>query len=109
MSSNNCEYKIVFVTAPDTESEAIGKNIVNEKLAACVNIVDPIKSIYWWDNKVNISKESLLIFKTTTGKVDNLIAKIKEIHSYDVPEVIVLDIKDGNNDYLKWISNSVIE
>ena len=101
------EYKIVFVTAPIKEADKIGKAVVGKKLAACVNIIENIKSIYWWEGKINNEKESLLIFKTVEKEVNNLILYIKDIHSYDVPEVVVVDIKDGNNDYLNWISSSV--
>ncbi|MBU1076310.1 MAG: divalent-cation tolerance protein CutA [Spirochaetes bacterium] len=100
-------YKVVLVTAPRQEADMIGQVIVQQKLSACVNIVDTIKSIYWWENKLNTDEEALLIFKTTKDKAEALITKVKQIHSYDVPEVVVLDISSGNEDYLKWILESV--
>lgn len=100
-------FKMVLATCPAAEAEKIGKIIVEKKLAACVNIIDKIKSIYWWKDKLNTDDETLLIFKTTEKKIDNLVSAIKEVHTYEVPEIIVFNIEGGNKDYLKWITESV--
>lgn len=77
--------------------------MINNKLAACVNIINNLKSIFTWKENVEIYEESLLIIKTTEERLDQLEETIKKYHSYTVPEVIVMDIKAGNLDYLKWM------
>ena len=94
----------VFITASSREEAVrLAEALVAEKLAACVNRVDGVSSVYWWKGKVERAEESLLIAKTRGDLVGKLIARVKELHSYTVPEVIVLPIKEGNPDYLKWI------
>lgn len=102
--SSKVGYKVVFVTSKREEAEKIAQQVIEKKLAACANIIEKIKSLYWWKNKIEKDDEALIIFKTNYRKVTQLINKIKEIHSYEVPEIIVLDIETGNNDYLKWIT-----
>jgi len=99
--------KLVIVTCPVNESEKIAECILTKKLAACVNIIPHISSIYWWEDKITKDEESILFIKTKPLLVSPLIEKIKEIHSYKVPEIIVLDIIDGNPDYFKWIQSVV--
>ena len=101
-----CEL-IVFVTTPNTaESARIGERVVAEHLAACVNIIPAIESIYWWEGKVTRDGESLLMIKTTDERYTALERRIKELHSYTTPEVIALKIDRGSEDYLKWLRNS---
>ncbi len=102
--SSKLSNKIVFVTAPRKYTRKISQVVIEEKLAACVNIIKKIESTYWWKGKIEKSKESLMIFKTNYAKVSSLIDKIKEIHPYEVPQIVVVDIETGNIDYLKWIS-----
>jgi len=78
-------------------------------MVACVNIIPKVQSVYWWDGKVNVDEEQLLIFKTETSLSPTIISAVKEIHPYDVPEVIFTPIQDGNDKYLEWISESVKE
>lgn len=102
------EYKIVFVTVSgEEEGKKISKQLVEERLVACVNVIPNIKSIYWWEGKVEESSEYLLIMKTVSERIDFLINRVKQLHSYDVPEVIALDIEKGNPDYLNWIAESI--
>lgn len=98
--------RVVFCTTPKILAEEISDKILEARLAACVNIIDTVKSKYWWQGKLQTDEESLLIIKTTKDLIEPLTKKIKEIHPYDVPEVISFKIKDGNEDYLKWIYNS---
>jgi len=98
------DYSVVFMTASShEEAENIAENLVSHKLAACVNILPNIKSFYWWKNKLCKDDELLLIAKIKTSNFKELEKAVKEIHSYDVPEVILLPIKDGANTYLEWI------
>ena len=102
--------KIVYITCKD-EKEAlkIGKVLVKERLAACVNIVPRIKSIYRWKGKIVEDKESILLVKTISSKVKKLIEKVEELHSYEVPCIEIIDINDGNKEYLKWIKNELMD
>ncbi|MBI2915603.1 MAG: divalent-cation tolerance protein CutA [Elusimicrobia bacterium] len=99
---------VVFVTASNRkEADKISKTIVKERLAACVNQIPSIRSRYWWKGKVETANESLLIIKTKKSKFEALRKRIQTIHSYAVPEVIALEIVQGNPDYLKWMDESV--
>jgi len=101
---SSSKYIVVFMTAP-TEDEAarIGRTVVEEGLAACCNIVKGLRSIYRWQGKVCDEPEVLCIMKTRACLFEALKNRLVELHSYDVPEVIAIDIKDGHADYLKWI------
>ncbi len=99
---------VVLITAPQGEkARVIAKTLVEEKLAACVNLVPEIASTYWWEGKVEEAKESLLIAKTDKLRVKALTKRVKALHPYSVPEVISLRIKEGNRDYFRWIADSV--
>lgn len=102
--------KVVLITAssPD-EGARIAGALVDERLAACVNRLDGISSVYWWKGKVEHEQETLLIAKTRGELVERLIARVKELHSYSVPEVIALPIEAGNPDYLNWIAEETRE
>jgi len=106
---SNTGMKVVMITAssPD-EGSRIAEALVAEKLAACVNRVDGISSVYWWKGNIERSSESLLIAKTRGDLVELLVRRVKELHSYSVPEVVVLPIEAGNPDYLKWIEEETI-
>ena len=97
-------YRVAFVTTPDAEeSDRIASALVSEGLAACVNIVPGITSVYRWQGKVEKDSECKLIIKTRQEQVDALVARVVELHSYDVCEVTVLPIVAGNPPYLAWI------
>ncbi len=100
-------HRVVLITTPTDKGEEIARYLVENKLAACVNIVQKIKSIYWWQGKIEEDAESLLIVKTSDEKMDELIEKVRAIHPYTVPEIISLKIEEGNPDYLKWIEESL--
>ena len=88
------------------EAKKIGRALLEEKLAACVNKIDKIESNYWWEGKIETAKECLLLIKTEKKWVKRLIKRVKELHSYAVPEVIACPIVAGNPDYLNWIAKS---
>jgi periplasmic divalent cation tolerance protein len=100
--------RVVFTTcsSPD-EARRIAQELVKRRLAACVNIVPQIESIYRWQGEVEAATEWLLIIKTTADAVEQLRDAINKLHSYDVPECIEIAIEDGSSAYLKWIANSV--
>ncbi|XP_030382067.1 protein CutA homolog [Scaptodrosophila lebanonensis] len=99
---------VAFVTTPDKESaKNLARSIIELKLAACVNIVPQIESIYMWEGKVNEDNEYLLMIKTRTERVDDLTKHVRENHPYSVAEVISLPIENGNTPYLNWIASTV--
>ncbi|HIP34606.1 MAG TPA: divalent-cation tolerance protein CutA [Methanothermococcus okinawensis] len=104
------EYIIVFITVPNLEvGEKIGNTLVEKKLAACVNIIPEIKSVYFWKGNVENDNEHLLIIKTRKDKFKSLEKKIKEIHPYEVPEIVAIPIVLGSTDYLNWIDETLEE
>jgi periplasmic divalent cation tolerance protein len=101
--------KLLVVTTAGSEAEAqkIAKQVVERRLAACVNIVPRIQSVYRWEGKVETAEEFLLIIKTTRARDADVQAAIRELHSYDLPECIVISMEGGSSEYLKWIEESV--
>ncbi|PYV97098.1 MAG: divalent-cation tolerance protein CutA [Acidobacteria bacterium] len=102
------DQRLVLSTAGShDEAQQIAHALVEKKLAACVNIVPQIESIYRWKANVEQAQEWLLLIKTTAAAFANVSDAIKELHSYDLPECICLAIEDGSASYLKWITDSV--
>jgi len=100
------DYSLVYITTQDEgEAEKIGRTLVKEKLAACVNI-HPINSVYRWEGRVEAEREAAMLVKTRADLVDEVINRVKELHPYEVPCVISLPIIQGNDDYLNWIRES---
>jgi periplasmic divalent cation tolerance protein len=98
---------LVFVTCPATDSERIASELVEHELAACVNIVSSVTSIYRWQGEICRDSEHLLIVKSVRNLWQTLERKVREIHPYDVPEVIAFAIDEGHGPYLSWLTNSV--
>lgn len=97
---------IVYITTNSTEeAEIIGRNLVSRKLAACVNIIDNMKSIYHWEGKIETGEEVIIIAKTKKALVNELIENVKTLHSYKVPCIVAIPIIDGNADFIQWIRN----
>lgn len=93
---------IVFVTCPPDKAAGIADLLVIEKLAACVNIF-PVDSVYFWNSEIKHDNESLLIIKTTTRAYDELTIRLKELHPYEVPEIVAVKASDVDDKYLKWV------
>ena len=98
---------VYAIFANAEEAERIGRAMVEERLAACVNILAPCRSIYRWQGAIESSEEVPAIFKTTNAQADNLIARIAKLHSYDVPCIAVWPIDKLLADYADWVENSV--
>jgi len=99
--------KIVLTTTATREDAGkIARALVERRLAACVNLV-PIESVYRWKDAVESAEEWLLVIKTTAAAYDHVHAAIKELHTYDLPECVLLPIENGSEDYLAWIGESV--
>lgn len=93
---------VVYVTCPPDKADNIAETLVESKLAACVNIL-PVKSVYYWQGKLYRDEEKLLVIKSRREVYPKLESKIKEIHPYDVPEVIAIKAEAVQADYLKWV------
>ena len=100
--------RVVLVTAPnEKEARTIARKVVKKRLAACVNIVPGLTSIYRWEGKIEQDEEVLMLIKTTKKRLVKLEKTVKKLHSYEVPEFVVLKIESGSDDYLKWLRKSV--
>jgi periplasmic divalent cation tolerance protein len=101
------EYVLVLTTLPtDADGAAFARTLVEEHLAACVNLLAPMESIYRWDGNIETEAERQLVIKTTRERVAALWDRVRELHPYDVPEFLVLPIVDGNDAYLRWVGES---
>ncbi len=100
--------RIVLTTAGSSdEARKIARELVERRLAACVNIVEEVQSIYRWEGKVENAREWLLVIKTTDAMFAAVRDTISELHSYDLPECLLLPVEDGSAAYLEWIGESV--
>ncbi|TGK85595.1 divalent-cation tolerance protein CutA [Leptospira bourretii] len=105
---DSSEYYTVYVTfASEEEAKQIAKVVVTDRLAACANIIKGMQSVYIWNSVLEESEETVGLFKTTKDKSKVLVQRIKELHSYDTPCIVIWPIVSGNPDYLDWIRNSL--
>ena len=101
---------IVLTTVARHETAiAMARTLVEERLAACVNVAPAVESIYWWQGKIDHSLEYVLMMKTSRGKVASLRERLLKLHPYEVPEFVVLAVETGGEAYLQWIRESVGE
>lgn len=99
-------YIVIFVTTSSiSEAKKIGRALVENKLVACSNIVSPIHSIYCWQGKVCEDKEALIILKTKKKLFKQVEKRVKELHSYEVPEIIAIPVTEGSDKYLSWVKS----
>ena len=101
--------KLLYATAESQEeAEKIATILVEERLVACANILGPSTSIYWWEDKVTKENEVVIILKTKADLAEQAIARIVELHSYECPAVVALDIEKGNPEFLMWINKNTL-
>ncbi len=99
---------IIYITTENKqEAQKIGKVLVEERLAACVNIIDGMESMFWWEGEAQSESETILIAKTTSETIDKLTSRVQEVHSYDCPCVVALPIQGGNPEFISWIGEEV--
>ena len=97
-------YLIVFMTASNREEAVkIVRTLLEEKLIACGNLVDAVSSFFWWKGKIEEEKETMVIMKSSEKLFKKLSKRVRELHSYDVPEILALPIVDGSSSYLEWL------
>ena len=103
--------KIVVLSACASVKEAnrIAAELVEKKLAACVNLVSGVRSVYRWKNKIEKSQEVLLVIKTSRALFENVRSQIEKVHSYELPEVIALPVVDGAEPYLEWMDRELVK
>ena len=104
MSRRLAGARVVLVTAPPRRAPALARALVRRRLAACVNLVPGVRSVYRWKGRVEEARETLLVAKTTAARVPALLAAIAELHPYEVPEGIALPVVAGLAPYLRWIA-----
>lgn len=108
MIQENHQVKLVLsTTASREEAQRIAQSLVQEQLAACVNVLGPMQSVYRWQNNIDSAEEFLLLIKTTAAASARVQTRIRELHSYELPEIIEINIEGGEEKYLKWIADSV--
>lgn len=108
MSDASTEFRLVLTTAgSDEQASAIARALVERRLAACVNILHGVCSIYRWQGRVHDETEELLLIKTDAGRVERVREALGELHSYEVPELLVLPVIGGDADYLDWLRDSL--
>ncbi len=93
---------VVITTVPKGKGKEIAKALLEKRLAACINIAD-VKSLYWWEGKIEEAEEELLIIKTRSELYEKLEEELKKIHPYEVPEIVALRVKDVYVEYLRWV------
>ncbi len=97
---------VVLVTAPKGKGEEIARKLLEERLVACVNIANA-RSLYWWKGRIESDEEDLLVIKTTVTMLPQLARKLKEIHPYEVPELLAIPVLTGLKDYIEWVEEEV--
>lgn len=101
------EYVIALTTLPaDADAGEFGRTLVDERLAACVNLMPVMESVYRWEGRIEFEAERQIAIKTSRDRVIALWDRVRELHPYEVPEFVVIPIVDGNDAYLRWIGES---
>jgi periplasmic divalent cation tolerance protein len=99
---------VIFITSANkSEARRIAAALLEQKLVACVNIIDKVLSFFWWKKKIDKASEVLMVAKSTSMKLARIVKVVRSLHSYAVPEIIALPIVGGNKDYLDWIDESI--
>ena len=100
------QFVLVLTTFPaNSDADKLARTLVDERLAACVNILPPMRSIYTWKGAIELADERQLLIKTATHRVKELETRLKELHPYDVPEFLVISVLEGSGDYLSWLAD----
>jgi periplasmic divalent cation tolerance protein len=103
------EIVILITAASDDEAAKIARALVDERLAACANILPGVRSLFFWEGKTQDEREVLMVVKTRYSLLDSIVRRVKALHSYTVPEIIALPVLGGSQDYLNWVRETVKE
>ena len=104
----DASHRLMLCTCPDQETAlGLAESLVSERLAACVSLVPGLTSVYRWEGQIQRDSEVLLLIKTLEERVGALGARLRQLHPYEVPEIIALPVTEGLNDYLSWVSTCV--
>lgn len=95
--------RVVLVTAPPKHAERLARKLLSERLIACANLLPGVKSLYWWQGKIERSAETLLVLKTPARNIKALMKRIPALHPYSVPEVLALPVAAAHKPYAKWV------
>lgn len=98
---------IVFVTVPREEAGKLSTILLKERVAACINVIDKVRSYFLWQGKIDTSEESLLVIKTTSESFDSLKRAVEKNHPYDIPEIAAVNIERVNPEYLNWLRSEI--
>ncbi|MEM2912147.1 MAG: divalent-cation tolerance protein CutA [Candidatus Bathyarchaeia archaeon] len=101
------EIVVLVTTSSKEEAEKIVRGLLEEKLIACANIIGPVHSLFWWQGKIDIAQEHLILMKTRKDLFDKLSKRVKALHSYEVPEIIAIPIVKGFKPYMEWLNHSL--
>jgi periplasmic divalent cation tolerance protein len=101
--AGGAKVRVALVTAPVAEAEKLARTLLEERLIACANLLPQVTSLYWWDGKINREAETLLILKAPARSMRPLLKRLKELHSYQVPEFLALGVLEQNPDYGAWV------
>ena len=97
--------KMLYMTCPCDDTETIVRTLLNERLIACANIFPAAQSLYWWKGEIDQAQETVVIMKTVNANTQKAIARVRDLHPYDVPSISVLGIEATNPDYRLWVQN----
>ena len=107
-SESGKDVRVVLCTCPPDQATSVARTLLEQRLAACVNVVPGVRSLYRWNDEVAEDNESLLVIKTPQSHFASLEERLSEIHPYDVPEILSLSVDEGANTYLSWVRESVL-
>jgi periplasmic divalent cation tolerance protein len=108
VSDDTTPYRLVYVTTADREEALrIGRTVVERRLAACINVLDGMSSIYWWQGAIESGSEAVLLAKTTAARLPDLVDAIRSLHSYACPCVVAWPLAGGNPEFFAWIAREV--
>ncbi len=104
------DYVQIITTTPSRRNaEEIANKVITKKLAGCAQVAGPIKSIFWWKGKITRANEYICIIKSSKKYYKEIERTIKDTHKYEVPEILAIQISDGNKDYLRWLGESLMQ
>jgi periplasmic divalent cation tolerance protein len=95
--------RVVIVSAPEKEAEGIARTLLEERLIACANLIKGVHSLYWWEGKIESGAETMIVMKTPASKINQLMRRVRSLHSYSVPEFLTLPILESNPAYAAWV------